>query len=193
LLAEGRAAIEDAAERLAQAQKQLDVGNYTDAVALLKELEQEYNPDATFELGRLYWHGCGVAVNKERAIDLLFDPVTLAHFEVRFIVQVLGVQHLLQLAAQLDCKDDAGRSFRILTILSEQNCASAQYQLATIYERIGSIGIKHALRTAVLLYAAASEAGIDEAYSNLRELIEQRIVGEREVASAFDESNPFMG
>jgi TPR repeat protein len=131
-------------------------------------------------------------MSKERAIDLLFDPVTLARFEVRFIVQLLGEQELLQLAARLDCKDDAGRSFRILTILSEQNNARAQYQLATIYERISRLGPKSALKTAVLLYAAATEAGIDDAYTNLRELVEQRVVAERDIASAFEESNPYM-
>lgn len=90
---------------LEKAQILTQTGDYNDALAIYRELAQQTNADAQYQLGELYLQGLGVEQNPQRAADWFFQAAS---------------------QGKLD-------AFEQLKQLAEQGYASIQFDLARLY------------------------------------------------------------
>jgi TPR repeat protein len=105
----------------------------------------------------MYFYGSGVDTDRLRGVLLLMDARASNSQCADFALRLIGPAELLRIAVGADLKNNIAAAIMILSPLAESENADAQYQLATIYERLGN----H--RKAILLYAKAAAHGIEAA------------------------------
>lgn len=136
------------------------------------------------ELGRLYFHGMGVTANQTFGVVLLCNARLLGSSNAEKILWRIGDRALLHAAVKADMGSDVECAIFILVPLACTGNHEAQFQLATIYDRLEG---SQNLRSCVALYADAIKGGLSFAWNNLDLLQRANLVSWDDILAAMDE------
>lgn len=135
------------------------------------------------ELGRLYYYGMGIATNKCVGIILLYNARRRGSREAERILWRIGDDALLGAAVKADLENEVDIAIYILQPLAYQGNARAQFQLATIYDRLeGGRNIDRCVR----LYAKAIKRGLSFAWNNLDLLLSAGLASWDQILEAME-------
>lgn len=182
-LLETKEAAHDDAKRLEQALNSLDAGDFARAFRLLTALSDQLHPCAMAELGRLYFCGMGVTANRVTGTLLLYDARMLGSRAADTILWQIGDDELLRVAVKADLDNETDIAIYILAPLAHKGNREAQFQLATIYDRLAS---PEHIRFCVQLYSGAVKSGFSDAWNNLDLLQRANLVTWDEILEAME-------
>lgn len=146
------------ADPLAEGIKAYESGKYTQAMELLTPLAKQSNSQAQFKLGKMYFHGQGVAEDEKMAVSWFRKAAAQGNIDAMF---ELGNAYLLgNQAAKLVPDPDREAALWYFQAASSGH-AEAQYQLGLLF--LAGKGVIDSRKEALTWFQKAAAQGHPEA------------------------------